>query len=215
MTTADRQRCYAVLIGVDFSPNGDLALERAFDVSGSQGMAHVHVVHVHNLAAWASDDADPVPGSELDALSHQLLSHVQGVLERWCATHYRSAPFLQLSTHVRSAPPADAIAQLATDLEADLVVVGTHGRRGARRLLLGSVAEKVVRLSPCAVLVVPPPAEPVPQIEPACARCLETRRSTDGAEFWCEQHRERHGRRHTFHYRTVPGGHHSSLLIHP
>lgn len=214
MTTATEQRWYAVLVGVDYSPNGDLALERAFDFTSSRGIAHVHVVHVQNMAASAPD-ADPVPGSELDELSRRLLNHVQGVLERWCEAHNRSVPFMQLSTHLRSEPPADAIAQLATDLEADLVVVGTHGRRGARRLLLGSVAEKVVRLSPCAVLVVPPPTEPVPQIEPACPRCLETRRTTNGAEFWCEQHRERHGRRHTFHYRAAPGGHHSSLLIHP
>ena len=215
MTTADGQRWYAVLVGVDYSLNGDLALERAFDIAGSQASAHVHIVHVQNVTESTSQGSGPAQSSDLDDVSRQLLSHVQGVLERWCATHNRAAPFAQLSTHVRAEPPADAIAQLATDVEADLVVVGTHGRRGARRLLLGSVAEKVVRLSPCAVLVVPPPAEPVPQIEPACPLCLETRRATDGAEFWCEQHSERHGRRHTFHYRTAPGGHHSSLLIHP
>jgi len=93
------------------------------------------------------------------------------------------------------------VAQLASDLEAELVVVGTHGRRGLRRLLLGSVAEGVVRLSPCPVLVVRPRelAPEVPKIEPPCPRCLEARRASGGAELWCEQHREKHGQRHTYH----------------
>ena len=54
--------------------------------------------------------------------------------------------------------PAFEIAQLATDLEADLVIVGTHGRRALSRLVLGSVAEVAVRLAPCPVLVMRPKA---------------------------------------------------------
>ena len=42
-------------------------------------------------------------------------------------------------------------------------------------------------------------ANRIPAIEPPCPRCLETRQATEGREFWCEQHRERHGRRHTYH----------------
>ena len=49
---------------------------------------------------------------------------------------------------------ADTIAQLAHDWKADLLVVGTHGRRGVTRLLLGSVAERVVRVAPCPLLLV-------------------------------------------------------------
>jgi hypothetical protein len=64
------------------------------------------------------------------------------------------------------------------------------------------------------VLVVRQAEEPMPTIEPACPRCLETRRATLGKELWCAQHRERHDRRHTFHYRAAPSGHHSSMLIH-
>jgi len=49
---------------------------------------------------------------------------------------------------------ADTIAQLARDWNADLLVIGTHGRRGVNRLLIGSVAERVVRMSPCPLLLV-------------------------------------------------------------
>lgn len=49
---------------------------------------------------------------------------------------------------------ADTIAQLAQQWNADLLVVGTHGRRGVSRLLLGSVAQRIVRVAPCPLLLV-------------------------------------------------------------
>jgi nucleotide-binding universal stress UspA family protein len=58
-----------------------------------------------------------------------------------------------LVSHIRSGSAAREIAQLANDLQANLVVVGTQGRTGIARLLLGSVAHAVVTLAPCAVLV--------------------------------------------------------------
>ena len=56
--------------------------------------------------------------------------------------------------HVRAGRPADAIVDVARDWSADLIVVGSHGRSGVGRVLLGSVAESVVRRAPCPVLVV-------------------------------------------------------------
>jgi nucleotide-binding universal stress UspA family protein len=50
--------------------------------------------------------------------------------------------------------PAEDIVRLATEVQADLIVVGTHGRRGLSHLLLGSVAERVIRTAPCPVLTV-------------------------------------------------------------
>ena len=50
--------------------------------------------------------------------------------------------------------PAKDIVRLATEVQADLIVLGTHGRRGMSHLLVGSVAERVVRTAPCPVLTV-------------------------------------------------------------
>jgi nucleotide-binding universal stress UspA family protein len=55
---------------------------------------------------------------------------------------------------VHDAPPADALVRMATELEIELLVIGTHGRTGLTRFLLGSVAETVIRKAPCSVLVV-------------------------------------------------------------
>lgn len=56
-------------------------------------------------------------------------------------------------------PPAERIVEMAKRERVDLIVMGTHGRTGLRHLLIGSVAERVVRLAPCPVLVVPRQAE--------------------------------------------------------
>jgi nucleotide-binding universal stress UspA family protein len=61
---------------------------------------------------------------------------------------------LAVRMHVRVGTPADEIVALAKELDADLIVVGTHGRRGVRRLLLGSVARAILRHAGCPVLVV-------------------------------------------------------------
>jgi universal stress protein A len=55
---------------------------------------------------------------------------------------------------VESGDPRDVITHKAKDLDAELIVMGTHGRRGLSRALIGSVAESVVRTAPCSVLVV-------------------------------------------------------------
>jgi universal stress protein A len=61
---------------------------------------------------------------------------------------------VKVEGHLTDAPAAPAIAEIAKDVSADLVVMGTHGFTGLRHLLLGSVAERTLRLAPCAVLTV-------------------------------------------------------------
>jgi hypothetical protein len=104
---------------------------------------------------------------------------------------------LRVVTHVRTDRSERELATLASDLEADVVVVGCHGRGGFPRLVLGSFAEAAVRWCPCPVLVVRPKATPgtVPTLRPPCPDCLSVRRATNRREFWCSAHRERDGQR--------------------
>jgi nucleotide-binding universal stress UspA family protein len=197
---------YRIVVGYDYSPIAELALGRALELASREEQGEVHVVSVvvqmgefvgAGVTGLAAAPTIPLEDAydALEARTGQLMSEWQSATQR---------TFSRLSVHVRSEVPAAEIAQLASDLEADLVVVGTHGRRGLRRLLLGSVAEGVVRLAHCPVLVVRPveTGATVPQIEPPCPHCLETRRESGGAELWCPQHRERHGQRHTYHYES-------------
>lgn len=65
-------------------------------------------------------------------------------------------PHVSIEPRVCSGDPANEIVHEAREWDADLIVMGTHGRRGARRVFLGSVAETVLRNAPCAAIVVPP-----------------------------------------------------------
>ncbi len=198
------QKPYVIVVGVDYSDLGAQALERAFEVASTYPRSEVHAVNVvRNFGEFVMIElpqASPY-GLSLDEAADRLQGYVEEQKRRFEKRLGRRA-CERCMTHLRSEVPADEIARLAVDVQADLVVVGTHGRRGVSRLVLGSVAESVVRLAECPVLVVRPKKTDthVPKIEPPCPRCVAVRKATGGKELWCEQHRERHGRRHTYHY---------------
>ncbi|HEX5871211.1 MAG TPA: universal stress protein [Longimicrobium sp.] len=87
----------------------------------------------------------------LPAQSHSPAADAE--LQAFLAAEVPPAP---TARYVRTGDPAYEIVREAEEWQADLIVVGTHGRRGARRVFLGSVAETVLRHAPCAALVVPP-----------------------------------------------------------
>jgi len=199
---------YLILVGTDYSEASDLALNAALELASTKENAEVHVVSV-----WLPD-LNALHGGALDASSlslqraaSDLAGYVAQRVEAFRVSH-GTARAHRVFSHVRLAEPGREIAQLAADLEADLVVVGTHDRGGIERLLLSSVAQAVSRLAPCPVLIMRPKAipTPVPAIEPPCPRCTEARFVSQGAQMWCEQHRERHGQRHTYHQTDRVGG---------
>ncbi len=107
------------------------------------------------------------------------------------------------------------IVQLAANLHADLIVVGTHNYSTLKRLVIGSVAEQVVRKASCPVLVMRGRdyhASSVPEILPPCADCLSVQRSSRGARLWCERHSTRHARGR-LHYQLPEGFGEGSMLL--
>lgn len=191
---------YIMVVGIDYSDAGRLALEYALQTASERAPAEVHALHVVPMALPGLA-ADNLPNGASTVGSPSMMQAVERLSAYLTEVAGRGLPGAsRVVAHVRFDSAAPQLAQLAVDLDADVVIVGTHGRRGVKRLLLGSVAEAIVRLAPCPVLVMRPktPQEELPQIEPPCPRCVETRVATGGAEIWCEQHRERHGQRHTY-----------------
>ena len=189
---------YLILVATDYSEASDLAFQEALELASRKPNAQVHVVNV-----WLPN-VDAVNGAPLEPSLRNAATDLAAHISRQVAAFHElhgPLPMDPVLGHVRVAEPGREIAQLAADLEADLIVVGTHDRRGIERLLLSSVAQVVSRLAPCPVLIVRPKAipVPVPAIEPPCPRCVDARFASGGAELWCEQHRERHGQRHTYH----------------
>jgi len=210
-----KQKPVSIVVGVDYSELGDLAVRRAYEVANAYQQSHLHVVHVdRSLPRGIQDTEEATQKDVLARASKKLRDRVEMEFKQLYGAGDSPVPFERLTIHIRSEEEAKAIAQLASDVEADLIIVGMHGRTGARRFLLGSVAESIVRRAPCSVLVVRPNETIVPSIEPPCPRCLETRRATDGAQFWCDQHSEQDFRKHVYHFSVSADPHQSGFLIH-
>jgi nucleotide-binding universal stress UspA family protein/predicted phosphoribosyltransferase len=131
-----------VLAATDFSPAAAHALRSAANLSARLG-AKLSVVHVVPPAPLFSYSGAP---------SEEAIENVRGRLEAEIA----SAAGERGNAILREGSPAVEVVRTARAIGADLVVVGSRGRRGARHALLGSVADDVARLSPVPVLTVHP-----------------------------------------------------------
>jgi nucleotide-binding universal stress UspA family protein len=138
-----------ILVGTDFSPIADRALSRALAVAAAG--ADIHLVH-----CWMVDELpierDLPPAEVVPQLRSDLAQ--MGSERGRALLSERVAPGARLRFDAIEAVPSAGLDVLAAVDHADLVVVGTHGHRGLRRLVLGSVAEATVRHAPCSVLVV-------------------------------------------------------------
>jgi nucleotide-binding universal stress UspA family protein len=149
---------FSIVTAIDFSETGDLALEEALRQARQRrtgGEVELHVVHVitrEELDAAKGHDDMAKQSALLASLPPQIWDRITAVGK---AVRHGSAE-TKVSSHVRLGIPSEAIHQAAIDYRADLIVVGTHGRRGLQKLILGSVAESLVKIAHCPVLVVRP-----------------------------------------------------------
>jgi nucleotide-binding universal stress UspA family protein len=190
-----------IVVGVDYEELGEAALRTAFALASSAGSTEVHPVHVRSPL-----EGFPISGrtvAKIDNDLETLRTYVGEILGDWLEEH-DDAVIPEVSAHVTNGRPAEALVRVAAGLRAGLIVVGTHGRRGLSRAILGSVAGAVVEKATCPVLVVRgithEVAEPIADIEPVCGECLARRAESSGSELWCERHAERHPRAHVYAY---------------
>lgn len=195
---------YTIVVGIDYSGLADRALDQALEMGTLREGSEIHVLYVES-ELWAGAAIGVVPVHEMN-LDQALLKVQVRATDRLAAmpAHLEKRRIRRVVAHFRRGSPAENIAQLAADLDADLVVVGSHGHRGLSRLLLGSVAERTSHLARCPVWIVRPKdhsaADRVPEIEPPCPECVETRQRTGGESFWCPRHSEHHIRAHAYSY---------------
>lgn len=140
-----------ILVPTDFSPSSWHALELAATLA-SRYQATVDVLHVWELPMLAHPE-DLATGSRLPpTLVGSLRDHAQLQLERFEASARDKGLQIRRAEAV-AGNPYQTIVEAAERGNYDLIVLGTHGRTGVARALLGSVAERVVRHAPCPVLV--------------------------------------------------------------
>lgn len=144
-----------ILVPVDFSNHATLALEEAVDLA-SKYQAEVTVVYVIPQAIFHPDWAADIE----DALDVQdITDEAKTALANMIAPYQKDG--LRMTEHVLAGGPHVEIVRMAQRVGADLIVMGAHGAAGSRPVLMGSVAEKVMRQAPCSVLTVREPAASV------------------------------------------------------
>ncbi|MFC6904043.1 universal stress protein [Halalkalicoccus tibetensis] len=136
-----------ILVPTDGSAGVERAIEQAVSLASVHG-ASVHAVFVVNTASFASLPME----TSWEGVSDMLREDGEEALERVRAIAARHD--VEVETALIEGTPSKEVVRYATEEGCDLIVMGTHGRGGIDRLLLGSVAERVVRGSPVPVLTV-------------------------------------------------------------
>jgi len=134
-----------ILVPTDGSEPADAAVEHAIDLAGSSG-ATLHVLSVVDSSAYTSLDVSSE--SVLDSLETRAREATETVAEM------ATDAGVDTVTEVSVGSPHAQITDYAETTDVDLIVMGTHGRTGLDRVLLGSVTERVVRAASCPVLTV-------------------------------------------------------------
>ena len=139
-----------ILFCTDFSESADAAFEFALDAVVRRPGSRLYLLHVVpevQAQFWKSYIYEV---DNIDAEAKKLI-------DRKVAESYLSnvPPHIEVETAFRVGPEAPCILDFAAQARIDLIVLGRHGRSGVHKALFGSVAEKIVRKAPCAVLVIP------------------------------------------------------------
>ena len=139
-----------ILVPTDFSETADAALNYASGLAARLG-ASLHLLHVFSDPYFVTVGAEPYAPPPPD-MRDRALDDARACLATRLAAHQTAAH--PGACAIVSGLTAKQIAQYAADHAIDFIVMGTHGRRGVAHLLLGSVAEHVVRTASCPVLTV-------------------------------------------------------------
>ena len=136
-----------ILVAHDFEPDADAALEYALNLAKALG-ARVTLLHTYEIPSAGSPEVLVMATTWLEQIGKVAQETLGKIVDR---VKDRG---VAVESTVRQGTPWREIEVLAKESSVDLVVVGTHGRKGLPRALMGSVAEKIVRTAPCPVLVV-------------------------------------------------------------
>lgn len=137
-----------ILVPIDFDDTANRALAQAVSLARALH-ANITVLHVYGLPVYNYPDGSFIPSPEV-ASSIKQAAHQQ--LDAFVAAQHASG--VSFSSLIREGRTAEQICKAATEISADLIVMGTHGRGLFGRTILGSVAEAVLREAPIPVMTV-------------------------------------------------------------
>ena len=141
-----------IVVGTDGSPGANVAVDAAIQLARLTG-ARLHVVHAHSVAtATAAGVELGVPPVDITEVNEAIHTEGQRICDQAIARADRAG--VQTESHCVGGHAGDELVRVATDVSADLVVVGNRGMTGMRRFVLGSVPNKVAHGCSASVLIV-------------------------------------------------------------
>jgi len=147
-------RVSCILVPVEYSQHCQRALEVAGAWAAQLG-AELEVVHVWDHPPLVPEDVTVEhPSGEKRTLFELIGENAEREMNEFISRS-KLPPGVSVTHHLVSGEPASAILEAIAQRGADMVVISTHGRRGFRHFLMGSIAEKIVRLATVPVLTVP------------------------------------------------------------
>jgi nucleotide-binding universal stress UspA family protein len=161
-------RTKRIVVAYDFSELAERALHQALELAPHKE-SEVHVLAVGAIQGELLKLPEHDPTSQAEA-SEIVRRAVAKDVAAYATEH--GPPILErIAVYASEGHPAEQIVALADEIDADLVVMGTHSRSGLQRVMLGSVAEAVTRRAPCGVFVIRPrdflEGEKLPEIQAA------------------------------------------------
>jgi nucleotide-binding universal stress UspA family protein len=138
-----------ILFAVDFSESSDHAFSYAYEMA-QKFSSRLVIIHVINEPVDLRGFY--VPHISFDNLEKEIAEGAEKMMDRFCAEKLQN--FTNYEKSVVSGIPYEEIVRKAEAVNADLVVMGTHGRKGLDHMLFGSTAERVVRSAHCPVMTV-------------------------------------------------------------
>lgn len=141
---------YRIVVGIDFGASGDEAFRMAMELAREIPASELHLAAVVVELSQSPSAAQIAKDERMaDEAAKKLSEYTEGKRAGYEGAHFER-PVVQ---HVRFGDAAEALHQVAVDVDASLIIVGTRGTKGLRRLVLGSVSERLVKLAHVPVLV--------------------------------------------------------------
>jgi nucleotide-binding universal stress UspA family protein len=135
-----------ILVATDFSDASEVALDYAIGLAKALG-AKITVFHSYELPIYGFPDGALIATAEM---ATAIMTGAQAGLDAMCKR--REGSGVELTQVVRQGMASEDVHRVAEEVGADLIVIGTHGRKGLAHALLGSVAEKIIRTATRPVL---------------------------------------------------------------
>jgi len=202
--TSPNRAVLSIVVGLAFTDADGPAFDQAARIALRVPHSELHLVHVFHTEPTAEQSRD-------------LVGHLRLYVNEKAAIT-EGLRGLTVGIHLRAGKPVREIAQFATEVQADLIVLGSHKGPHIKHWIIGSTAEKLIASAPCPVLVASPKPKEVekhePTIEPACPQCVAARRASNGATWWCARHSNVETGAHTYSYqREIPFASHDSAIF--